>query len=80
MGILRQISLTDEEIDRLLEKLDMLRGDADAQFLAGRIYQQQISNPSDIPYPMFIPGVVKLPDRKKALTTEEEKHIAELRK
>jgi len=45
----KQILLTDEEIDRLLEKLSMLRDDPDAQFLAGRIYQQQIHNPSDEP-------------------------------
>lgn len=48
MANLRQILLTEEEIDRLLEKLDILRGDPDAHYLAAKIYSQQTYSPSDI--------------------------------
>lgn len=51
---IRAIYLTDEEIDRLLEKLDILRNDPDARYLQERIYLQQIYNPSDKNYYLHI--------------------------
>jgi hypothetical protein len=43
----RLIVLTDEQIDRLLEKLDILHNDPDVKVLQQLIYSQQIYSPAD---------------------------------
>lgn len=44
----KTIVLTDEEIDRLIEKLDYFGDDNDAMHLKTKILRQQLHNPADV--------------------------------